>query len=76
VDPTGAGDTFAGALLGFLAREQTPSRAAWRRALLAGTTVASFCVEGVGTRRLVDVTHQALSDRLRELLSILDPDQE
>lgn len=76
MDPTGAGDTFAGALVGFLAREQTPSRAAWRRALLAGTTVASFCVEGVGTRRLADVTHQALSDRLRELLSILDPDRE
>ena len=75
MDPTGAGDTFAGALVGFLAREKTPNRAAWRRALLAGTTVASFCVEGVGTRRLVDVTHQALADRLRELMRMLDPDE-
>jgi len=75
MDPTGAGDTFAGALLGFLAREETPSRAACRRALLAGTTVASFCVEGIGTKRLVDLTHQALADRLRDLMAILSPDE-
>jgi len=75
MDPTGAGDTFAGALLGFLAREETPSRAAWRRALLAATTVASFCVEGIGTKRLVDLTHQALADRLRDLMAILSPDE-
>ena len=40
--------------------------------VLAGATVASFCVEGVGTKCLFDVTHQALADRLRELMKILD----
>lgn len=75
VDPTGAGDTFAGAIVGFLAREGSPGRAAWKKALLAGATVASFCVEGVGTKRTFDVTHQALADRLGELMSILDPEE-
>jgi sugar/nucleoside kinase (ribokinase family) len=73
LDPTGAGDTFAGAIVGFLAREKTPGQAAWRKALLAGATVASFCVEGVGTTRLAEITHQDLADRLRELMNILDP---
>jgi sugar/nucleoside kinase (ribokinase family) len=74
VDPTGAGDSFAGAVLGFLAREKVLSTAAWRKALLAGATVASFCVEGVGTTRLFEVTHQALAQRLRELMEMLDPE--
>jgi len=72
MDPTGAGDSFAGAVVGFLAREKTPGHATWRQALLAGATVASFCVEGVGTKRLFDVTHQQVADRLRDLLAILD----
>jgi sugar/nucleoside kinase (ribokinase family) len=72
MDPTGAGDTFAGAVLGFLAREHTLNAGSWRKALLAGATVASFCVEGVGTKRLFDVTHQALADRLRDLMKILE----
>jgi sugar/nucleoside kinase (ribokinase family) len=74
MDPTGAGDTFAGAVLGFLAREHTLSAGSWRKALLAGATVASFCVEGVGTKRLFDVTHAALADRLRDLIKILELD--
>jgi sugar/nucleoside kinase (ribokinase family) len=72
MDPTGAGDSFAGAVLGFLAREHTLSAGSWRKALLAGATVASFCVEGVGTKRLFDVTHKALADRLRELMRLLE----
>lgn len=71
IDPTGAGDTFAGAVLGFLAREHKLDAATWRKALLAGATVASFCVEGVGTKRIFDVTHQTLAERLRDLMKIL-----
>jgi sugar/nucleoside kinase (ribokinase family) len=72
MDPTGAGDTFAGAVLGFLARSDRLDRNAWRLALLTGATVASFCVEGVGTTELVKLTHQTLAARLRDLLSLLD----
>ena len=72
MDPTGAGDTFAGAVMGFLARSERLDRNAFRLALLAGATVASFCVEGVGTTELVKLTHQALAVRLRDLMSLLD----
>jgi sugar/nucleoside kinase (ribokinase family) len=74
LDPTGAGDTFAGAVVGFLAREKKPGHATWRQALLAGATVASFCVEGVGTTRLFEVTHEHVANRLKDLLAILDPE--
>jgi sugar/nucleoside kinase (ribokinase family) len=73
MDPTGAGDTFAGAVMGFLARSERLDRGAFRQALLAGATVASFCVEGVGTTELAKLGHPALAGRLRELLALLDP---
>jgi sugar/nucleoside kinase (ribokinase family) len=71
MDPTGAGDTFAGAVLGFLARAEKIDHGTWRQALLVGATVASFCVEGVGTGALVALTHQKLGARLRELTELL-----
>ncbi|HEX4339799.1 MAG TPA: PfkB family carbohydrate kinase [Polyangiaceae bacterium] len=71
MDPTGAGDTFAGAILGFLARAPRIDHAAWRQALLVGATVASFCVEGVGNRALVALTHVKLAARLKELHALL-----
>ncbi len=72
MDPTGAGDSFAGAIVGFLAAAERPDRAAFRQAILAGATVASFCVEGVGTSALARVTHTTLAGRLKELMSLLD----
>ena len=63
LDPTGAGDTFAGALLGQLtiagAVEPGPLRAAIRGAAAA----ASFCVEGVGTERLLTITREMVDAR-------------
>lgn len=73
LDPTGAGDTFAGATLGFLARARRSDSGTFRQALLAGATVASFCVEGVGMAAVASVTHQSLAERLRELMGLLDP---
>ncbi|HVU02439.1 MAG TPA: PfkB family carbohydrate kinase [Polyangiaceae bacterium] len=73
MDPTGAGDTFAGAILGFLARSEKLDRNAFRQAILAGATAASFCVEGVGNSALVKLDHTALAARLKELLALLDP---
>jgi sugar/nucleoside kinase (ribokinase family) len=71
MDPTGAGDTFAGAILGFLAGAEKIDHATWRQALLVGATVASFCVEDVGNSALVALTHQKLAARLRELHDLL-----
>lgn len=72
LDPTGAGDSFAGAVAGFLASAPTRDRSAFRQALLAGAAVASFCVEGVGTSALERLTHEILAARLRELLGLLE----
>lgn len=70
LDPTGAGDSFAGALLGYLARAGNTDAATLRRALVHATTVASFCVEGVGTSRLEEVNGDLLGARLAELQAL------
>jgi sugar/nucleoside kinase (ribokinase family) len=71
VDPTGAGDTFAGALIGYLAREGDLDRASLRKALMMAATVASFCVEGVGTARLGEVDKDQVAGRLEELRNLV-----
>jgi len=64
LDPTGAGDSFAGALVGRLAQLDRFDHTALRDALGYGTAVASFCVEGVGTDRLRSVTPTEVAERL------------
>jgi sugar/nucleoside kinase (ribokinase family) len=71
VDPTGAGDSFAGALLGYLAMKGNADRATIRQALHTGATVASFCVEAVGTRRLAAVDQAAIRSRMGELRALV-----
>lgn len=58
VDPTGAGDSFAGALLGYLAAAGTLDGSTLRRGLTLASAVASFCVEGVGPAKL-KIVHRA-----------------
>jgi sugar/nucleoside kinase (ribokinase family) len=70
VDPTGAGDTFAGALIGHLARSNDLSNAAVRRALAYGSVVASFCVEGVGSERVSKISTKDIDARFEQLRSI------
>ena len=71
VDPTGAGDTFAGALMGYLANVGELDAGAFRRALMIAGCVASFCVEDVGARRTSKLTQQAVTQRLEELRSLV-----
>ncbi len=71
IDPTGAGDTFAGALLGFLAKEGTLDRSTLRRALMVAATVASFCVEGVGTERIATIEKNDVAHRLEALRTLV-----
>ena len=65
-DPTGAGDSFAGGFLGFLAQTGDLSMANLRRALVYGSVVASFTVEDFSVRRLATVTREELQRRYRE----------
>ena len=71
IDPTGAGDTFAGALLGYLANVGNLDDATLRRAVMFAATVASFCVEGVGTRRVEKLTRDDVAARLDELRQLV-----
>jgi len=65
-DPTGAGDSFAGGLLGYLAQSDDLSDANLRRAVIYGSAMASFAVEAFSVGRLKDVTEEALQTRVRE----------
>ncbi len=63
VDPTGAGDTFAGGFMGSLARSGAFDAGAIRRAMFHGSVMASFCVEGIAHDRLRSVNKTAIEDR-------------
>ncbi len=62
-DPTGAGDTFAGGFMGYLASEAVLDDAAMRRAMIFGSVMASFNVEEFGTERVRRLTHDEINDR-------------
>jgi sugar/nucleoside kinase (ribokinase family) len=62
-DPTGAGDSFAGGFLGYVAHHGSASNDTLRRAVIYGSAVASYCVEGVGVTRLVSADKQGLEER-------------
>jgi len=66
VDPTGAGDTFAGALIGYLARTADLSPTNLRKALVYGSVVASFCVEGISIERLQSAGPNDVSARYEQ----------
>jgi len=67
VDPTGAGDSFAGAMMGYLAAAKGPIDAHIRRAMVYGSAVASFCCEGFGLQRTTRTTRAQVERRVREL---------
>ncbi|HEY8231895.1 MAG: PfkB family carbohydrate kinase [Vicinamibacterales bacterium] len=63
VDPTGAGDTFAGGFVGYLASRETIDDAALRQAVVMGSTLASFCVEAFSLDRLLTLTRPEIDKR-------------
>ena len=67
VDPTGAGDSFVGGMMGYLAAAKGPLEQHIRRAMVYGSVVASFCCEGFGLLRTTRVTRQQIEQRVKEL---------
>lgn len=65
-DPTGAGDTFVGGFIGYLAQTNDISFENMRKAIVYGSAMASFCVEKFGTERLFEVTSSDLEARVGE----------
>ena len=73
IDPTGAGDSFAGGILGALKEDERPTAAGLRRAMAYGTVLASFVVEGFSLDRLRRTTRPEIDQRLqayKEMLAI------
>jgi hypothetical protein len=78
-DPTGAGDSFAGGFVGYLASRDDTSPAAIRRAIVHGSAVASFTVEDFSVRRLEQLTSEDVLERyaqFRHLTRFTDEDDE
>jgi sugar/nucleoside kinase (ribokinase family) len=73
-DPTGAGDTFAGGFIGWLASTDDVSFENMKRALIYGSALASFCVEKFGTENILDIDANKLRDRVSDFrrLSYVD----
>ena len=69
-DPTGAGDTFAGGFVGYLAKSNDFSFENIKNAVIYGSTLASFCVEKFGTQRMENLNHQEVYLRLQEFKNL------
>ena len=70
IDPTGAGDTFAGGFVGYLAARGDTDEAALRRAMAYGTALASYNVEEFGTERVARLTADEIAERVSDLQRI------
>lgn len=69
-DPTGAGDTFAGGFISYLASTGDLSFDNMKRAIIHGSAMASFCVEKFGTERIQDLTQEEISARVQEFVKL------
>lgn len=71
-DPTGAGDAFAGGFIGHLARTKDISFENMKTAIIAGSALASFCVEKFGPQRLKEITKADIDARLAEFVQLVN----
>lgn len=73
IDPTGAGDTFAGAYMGYLSRQGHFDENACRAAAVYANVVASFAVERFSVERLIRLTWDEVDRRYRGFMELIDP---
>jgi sugar/nucleoside kinase (ribokinase family) len=69
-DPTGAGDTFVGGFIGYLAHTDDLTFDNMKRAIVYGSAMASFCVEKFGTERMLNLTLDEIRDRVQEFATL------
>jgi sugar/nucleoside kinase (ribokinase family) len=69
-DPTGAGDTFAGGFIGYLAQTRDISFDNMKRAVIYGSALASFCVEKFGTERISGITEKEMKERVEQFVGL------
>jgi sugar/nucleoside kinase (ribokinase family) len=75
-DPTGAGDSFAGGFIGYLASTNIVSFENMKRAIIFGSATASFCVEKFGTENLQNLTKAQVDERIQEFIDLVQFDIE
>lgn len=73
-DPTGAGDTFAGGFIGYLAKTKDISFENMKTAIIVGSAMASFCVEKFGPERMKEITREDIDARLAEFVQLVNFD--
>ena len=69
-DPTGAGDTFAGGFIGYLAKVGTINFNNMKNAIIFGSALASFCVEKFGTEKIVNLSPEEVAARIQEFVNL------
>ena len=72
VDPTGAGDTFAGGFIGYLAQSQNISFENMKRAVIIGSAMASFTCEKFGPDRLLELSKEEINDRVEQFVALTE----
>lgn len=75
-DPTGAGDTFAGGFMGYLAKTKDISFENMKTAIITGSAMASFCVEKFGATRLKEITRDDIDTRIQQFKQLVNFDIE
>lgn len=70
-DPTGAGDTFAGGFIGYLAKTDDTSFENMKRAVIYGSAMASFCVEKFGTEQILNISPVDLAERVQRFRDLV-----
>ena len=70
-DPTGAGDSFAGGFIGYLAKTNDVSFENMKRAVINGSAMASFCVEKFGTQKLTEINQEDVDARINEFVNLV-----
>jgi sugar/nucleoside kinase (ribokinase family) len=73
-DPTGAGDTFAGGFIGYLAKTKDISFENMKTAIIIGSAMASFCVEKFGPQRMKEITKEDIDERLSQFVQLVNFD--
>src|SRR5438477_2271836 len=71
IDPTGAGDSFVGGMIGYLASQRGVLERNLRRAMVYGSVVASFCCEGFGLTRTTRITRSQIEQRVKTLEKLI-----
>jgi len=70
-DPTGAGDTFAGGFMGWLAKNDSTDSYTMKKAVIAGSVMASFAVQDFSVKHILSLTKKSFSKRIKEFISLM-----